>query len=119
MNVILNGKKINTLDTYNYYNGEMLTLPSKSVYIEINAKGFLVRDDGVGMSSEDVCEKLLYPTSSGKKRRNPDAMSEEELERNTLRETAFFYQRFHQGEKTLKKHHENTSKKTQVRLQVG
>jgi len=36
------------------------------------------------MSSQDLSEKLLYPTATGKKRINPDSMKDEDLEARTL-----------------------------------
>lgn len=118
VNIILNGNKINKLESYHYYNGEYLSLPNKSVFIEVNEYGFSVTDTGMWMSSKDLCEKLLYPTSSGKKRVNPDAMNENELDKNTLAQTAFFYKRFQNGKQNYKKNHENITPKTHIRLQV-
>ncbi len=118
VNIFLNWDKLNNLWIYNYYNWELLQNPTESVYIEINENWFKVIDNWVWMSAEDLSEKLLQPQSTWKKRVNPDAMSDQELEKNTLGETAFFYKRFEGWKKEIKKSWEKIMQKTEIRLQV-
>lgn len=118
VNIFLNSEKVNNFGEYNYYNGELLSSPTGNVFIEINESWFKVVDSWVWMSAKDLSERLLQPTSSWKKRINPDSMKDEELERNTLWETAFFYKRFENGKKTKKDANEKTLQKTSIRLQV-
>ncbi|MBP6256581.1 hypothetical protein KA405_02420 [Patescibacteria group bacterium] len=59
-----------------------------SVHIELHQQGFSVKDEGIGMNSKTIAEKLVYPTGSSKKKINP---SVETLPKLVEKESKFFY----------------------------
>jgi len=106
--IVVNGVFINDLSEYSYMNGgDIIQDDLPVVSIEINERGFTVVDEGCGMRSQEVSEKLLYPNNSdpNKKRYIP---KEEELEGAIQGETKMFYS------KRL-----NKIGKTNIRLQVA
>lgn len=106
VNVFVNGEKINELGWYVYINWKKLETENlPSVYIVISEKGFEIVDRWVWMDSKTISEKLLYPTSSTKKKENP---TWEKLDTMCKDNTKFFY-------RTWKVSWE----KTTIRLQVA
>lgn len=105
-NVYLNGKLINDFSHTTVINGKKLEMTDKpSVHIELHQQGFSVKDEGIGMNSKTIAEKLVYPTGSSKKKINP---SVETLPKLVEKESKFFY-----TSRTW------TNKESTIRLQVA
>lgn len=106
VNILVNWEQINQLEQYYYINKIKLDCSNlKSIFINIDENWFEVIDHWTGMDSQVVCEKLLYPTASTKKKINPVW---EELEEKVEEDTKFFYKsgKFNRA-------------KTKIRLQVS
>lgn len=118
--IFLNGEHLNPSAHYVTLNWWKTWEPNSSISITISGNWFIVSDNWVGMNSRDISEKLLYPNISWKSRSNPDAMQEEEIEKNIASETSISYKIFPVEEKEPEYYNEAKShKKTSIRLQVA
>ncbi len=105
-NVYLNWELLNDFKDTTVINGEKLDMTNKpEVHISIDYNGFSIKDQGIGMNSKTIAEKLVYPTGSSKKKINP---SEQELPELVKKETKFFYTK-----------RNKTNEESIVRLQVA
>lgn len=117
--IILNNWEINDLSSYLSYKGESPTSAIESIHVEINENWFSITDNGIGMSSQELAEKLLYPNLSSKERINPESMSEADMNFIVSNETAFYYKKYLTQNRSIKKYNQKNRWKTTIRLQVS
>jgi len=104
--IICNGKRLNTISSYHYLNGEAFSedgLPE--VHIDISPEWIKVTDMGIGMSADGISKNLLYPNTTSKERKK---MTDTEVTKLSPDETRFFY-----------KNKRWKQKKTHILLQVA
>ncbi|MCP4524176.1 MAG: hypothetical protein GY828_08210, partial [Candidatus Gracilibacteria bacterium] len=113
-NVLVNGIKINKLDNFIHINGDRVEAQAKNIEVSINENGIKIIDYGVGMSSEELSTKLLFPNDTSKARKEP---KEFELRELTEKEVSCFYEKGVLSE--VKENGELKKEETLISLMVG